>query len=176
MAMALKQGRAVRGGQAMCERPDGTLVPFMAFLTPLRDASGTLIGAVNMLVELSEQQRTKRIERRLAAIVESSDDAIISKDAHATITTWNKAAERMFGCLAAEAIGRPITILIPPERHNEELEILARIHRGEHVDHFETIRKRKDGSLVNVSLSISPTSDGSEKIVGASKIARDITD
>ncbi len=176
MAIALKQGRAVRGGQAMCEQPDGTLVPFMAFPTPLRDASGTLIGAVNMLVELSEQQRTKRIERRLAAIVESSDDAIISKDAHATITTWNKAAERMFGYLAAEVIGRPITILIPPERHNEELEILARIHRSEHVDHFETIRKRKDGSLVNVSLSISPISDGSGKIVGASKIARDITD
>ena len=82
----------------------------------------------------------------------------------------------MFGYLAAEAIGRPITILIPPERHNEELEILARIHRGERVDHFETIRKRKDGSLVNVSLSVSPISDELGKIVGASKIARDITD
>ena len=176
MAIALKQGRAIRGGQAMAERPDGTLVPFMAFPTPLRDASGTLIGAVNMLVELSEQQRAKRIEGRLAAIVESSDDAIISKDLNGVITTWNKAAERMFGYLAAEAIGRPITILIPPDRHNEELEIVARIQRGDRVDHFETIRKRKDGSLVNVSLSISPIADESGKIVGASKIARDITD
>lgn len=176
MAIALKQGRAVRGGQAMAERPDGTLVPFMAFPTPLRDASGTLIGAVNMLVELSEQQRAKRIEGRLAAIVESSDDAIISKDLNGVITTWNKAAERMFGYVAAEAIGRPITILIPSDRHNEELEIVTRIHRGDRVDHFETIRKRKDGSLVNVSLSISPIADETGKFVGASKIARDITD
>jgi two-component system, chemotaxis family, CheB/CheR fusion protein len=176
MAIVLKQGRAIRGGQAMAERPDGTLVPFMAFPTPLRDASGTLIGAVNMLVETSEQQRAKRIERRLAAIVESSDDAIISKDLDSVVMTWNKAAERMFGYLAAEAIGRPITILIPSDRHNEELEILARIHHGEHVDHFETIRKRKDGSLVDVSLSISPLADDSGKIVGASKIVRDITD
>ena len=176
MAIALKQGRAIRGGQAMAERPDGTLVPFMAFPTPLRDSSGTLIGAVNMLVELSEQQRAKRVEGRLAAIVESSDDAIISKDLNGVITTWNKAAERMFGYLAADAIGRPITILIPPDRHNEELEILTRIHRGERVDHFETIRQRKDGSLVNVSLSISPLADESGKTVGASKIARDITE
>ena len=121
-------------------------------------------------------QRAKRIEGRLAAIVESSDDAIISKDLNGVITTWNAAAERMFGYSAAEAIGQPIMILIPPERQNEELEILARIHRGEHVDHFETIRKRKDGSPINVSLSVSPISDESGKIVGASKIARDITD
>jgi PAS domain S-box-containing protein len=147
----------------------------MAFPSPLRDASGTLIGAVNMLVELSEQQRAKRIEGRLAAIVESSVDAIISKDLNGVITTWNKAAERMFGYLAAEAIGRPITILIPPDRHNEELEMLARIQRGEHVD-FETVRRRKDGSLINVSLTVSPLPDESGKIVGASKIARDITD
>ena len=121
-------------------------------------------------------QRAKRIEGRLAAIVESSDDAIISKDLNGVITTWNAAAERMFGYSAAEAIGQPIMILIPPERQNEELEILARIHRGEHVDHFETIRKRKDGSPINVSLSVSPISDESGKIFGASKIARDITD
>ena len=176
MAIALKQGRAIRGGQAVAERPDGIRVPFMAFPTPLRDASGTLIGAVNMLVELSEQQHAKRIEGRLAAIVDSSDDAIISKDLNGVITTWNKAAERMFGYLAAEAIGRPITILIPPDRHNEELEIVARIQRGDRVDHFETIRKRKDRSLVNVSLSVSPIANESGKIVGASKIARDITD
>jgi PAS domain S-box-containing protein len=129
-----------------------------------------------MLVELSEQHRVKRIEGRLAAIVESSDDAIISKDLNGVITTWNKAAERLFGYFAAEAIGRPITILIPPDRHNEELEIVARIQRGDRVDHFETVRRRKDGSLVNVSLSVSPISDESGKIVGASKIARDITD
>ena len=113
MAIALKQGRAIRGGQAMAERPDGTLVPFMAFPTPLR-RSGTLIGAVNMLVEKRTTTR-RRIEGRLAAIVESSDDAIISKDLDSVVMTWNKAAERMFGYSVAEAIGRPITILISPD-------------------------------------------------------------
>jgi PAS domain S-box-containing protein len=112
----------------------------------------------------------------LAAIVESSDDAIISKSLQGIITTWNKSAERVFGYTAAEAVGRPITMLIPEDRLDEEPAILARINAGERVDHFETIRRRKDGTFINISLTISPIRNGDGKIIGASKIARDISD
>ncbi|MBW6426079.1 PAS domain S-box protein [Rhizobium sp. XQZ8] len=112
----------------------------------------------------------------LAAIVESSDDAIVSKSLQGIITTWNKGAERVFGYTAAEAIGRPITMLIPEDRLDEEPAILARIHAGERVDHFETIRRRKDGSLLDISLTISPIRNSHGKIIGASKIARDISE
>lgn len=112
----------------------------------------------------------------LAAIVESSDDAIISKSLLGIITTWNKGAERLFGYTAAEAVGRPITMLIPEDRLDEEPAILARISAGERVDHFETIRRRKNGTFIDISLTISPIRDGDGKIIGASKIARDISD
>ena len=111
----------------------------------------------------------------LSAIVDTSDDAIISKDLNGIITSWNRSAERLFGYTANEAVGQSITILIPPERLDEEPEILSRLRRGERVDHFETVRARKDGSLIDISLTISPVLDGSGKIIGASKIARDIT-
>jgi len=103
---------------------------------------------------------------------ESSDDAIVSKDLNGTVTTWNKAAERLFGYPAKEVVGKSITILIPSDRLNEEVEILDRIRHGESVDHFETVRQRKDGSLVVVSLTISPVTDGFGKIIGASKIVQ----
>jgi PAS domain S-box-containing protein len=112
---------------------------------------------------------------RLAAIVESSDDAIVSKDFTGTITSWNRAAEQMFGYTADEAIGQSITILIPHERLGEEAHVLDKVRRGEGVDHFETVRRRKDGTLINISLSVSPIRDTSGTIVGCSKIARDIT-
>ena len=112
----------------------------------------------------------------LAAIVESSDDAIISKSLQGIITTWNKSAERVFGYTADEAVGRPITMLIPEDRLGEEPAILARIRSGERVDHFETVRRRKDGSFIDISLTISPIRDGNGKIIGASKIARDISE
>jgi len=114
--------------------------------------------------------------RSLASIVESSDDAIVSKNLDGIITNWNRGAERIFGYTAEEAIGRPITILIPENRQNEEREILTRIRRGERIDHFETIRQRKHGSLITVSLSVSPVKNAEGKIVGASKVARDITE
>jgi len=112
---------------------------------------------------------------RLAAIVESSDDAIVSKDLNGYIRTWNKSAERLFGYTAAEAVGRHITMIIPDDRRSEEDEVLRRIRAGLVVDHFETVRQRKDGSLVDISLTISPIRRGDE-IIGASKIARDITE
>lgn len=112
----------------------------------------------------------------LAAIVESSGDAIVSKDLDGIITTWNKAAEGLFGYTACEAIGRPVTIVIPDDRLDEEPAILARIQAGERIEHFETMRRRKDGELIDISLTISPIRDGNGTIIGASKIARDISD
>jgi len=117
-----------------------------------------------------------RAARHLAAIIESSDDAIVSKDLNGTITSWNSAAVRMFGYTETEAIGRPIRMLIPPERQQEEDEVLRRIRSGQVVDHFETVRVRKDGSPIDISLTVSPIRDTDGTIVGASKIARDITD
>src|SRR5438093_11278852 len=117
------------------------------------------------------------IERaRLAAIVDSSDDAIVGKTLDGVITSWNRAAERMFGYTAAEALGRHITLIIPTERHAEEDGVLPRIRRGEIVDHFETVRQRKDGGRLSISLTVSPIRSADGTIIGASKIARDITD
>ena len=113
--------------------------------------------------------------RWLASMVEASHDAIISKNTRGTITTWNKGAELLFGYTSAEVIGQPITILIPPDRLAEELSVLERINLGEHIENYETIRRRKGGSLVNVLLTISPVRNAEGKIVGAVKIARDIT-
>jgi PAS domain S-box-containing protein len=114
--------------------------------------------------------------RWLASIVDSSHDAIVSKTLEGVITSWNNGAERVFGYSANEAIGQPITLVIPQDRQSEEREILTRIRRGERVDHFETVRQRKHGSLIVVSLTISPVKDANGKIMGASKIARDITE
>jgi PAS domain S-box-containing protein len=113
--------------------------------------------------------------RRLASIVESSDDAIISKDLNGIITSWNLGAERLLGYVTEEVIGKPGTILVPQDRHDEEPTILERIRRGDRIDHYETVRRRKDGSLLDVSLTVSPVQDPEGRIVGASKIARDIT-
>ncbi len=120
-------------------------------------------------------RETEEASRRLAALVESSDDAIIGVTLSAIITSWNQGAVRMFGYTANEVLGRSVTILIPPDRHNEEPAILAKISRGEHTDHYETIRRRKDGTDVYVSLSVSPVKNREGRIVGASKIARDVT-
>jgi PAS domain S-box-containing protein len=128
------------------------------------------------LRDLTERRRVERASAQLASIVESSDDGIVSKDLNGIITTWNQGAERLFGYTAEEAIGKPITILIPPDRLDEEPRILERIRRGERVDHYETLRQRKDGSTVDISLTVSPMRDGRGEIVGASKIARDITE
>jgi PAS domain S-box-containing protein len=114
--------------------------------------------------------------QHLAAIVESSDDAILTKDLNGIITSWNRGAERLFGYAAEEALGRSVTMLIPSDRPDEEPGILRRLRRGEKIDHYETVRQRKDGSLIHISLSVSPLRDDNGTIIGASKIARDITD
>ena len=176
MALALKQQRTIRGMEAVAERPDGTLVHFVPYPTPLYDDSGTLIGAVNMLVDISDRKRADLDARRLASIVKSSVDAIISKALDGSITSWNRGAERLFGYTAEEVIGKPVTILIPEDRMSEEPEILDRISRGERIDQYDTVRRRKDGSLIDISLTVSPLKDADGRIIGASKIARDITD
>jgi PAS domain S-box-containing protein len=123
-----------------------------------------------------ERRRAEQTSRLLASIIETSDDAIVSKDLSGIVTSWNQGAERIFGYTPEEMIGRAITTLIPADRANEELGILERIRRGERIDHYETVRQRKDGTLIDVSLTVSPLKDGTGKVVGASKIVRDITE
>jgi PAS domain S-box-containing protein len=176
MAVALKEDRAVRGEQAILERPDGTRVQFAPYPTPLHDASGKLIGAVNMLIDISDRKVADDARAYLAAIVESSDDAIVSKTLDGIVTSWNRGAQAIFGFSASEMIGHPITRLFPPDRLAEEDLILDRVRRGERVDHFETVRRCKDGGDINVSVTISPVRDSTGRIVGASKIARNISD
>lgn len=176
MALALKEKRPNRGMEAVAERPDGIRIPFIAYPTPICDFAGEVTGAVNMLVDISDRKRAELNSQRLVAIVESSDDAIISKDLNGVITSWNTGAERLFGYTAVEAIGEPVTMLIPTEHLDEEPKILERIRRGDRIDHYETVRRRKDGSLVDISLSVSPIKSVGGRIVGASKIARDISE
>ncbi|WP_244661683.1 PAS domain S-box protein [Mesorhizobium huakuii] len=175
MAIALKENRPVRNQEAIARRPDGSFFPFLPYPTPLRDEHGNLIGAVNMLLDLTDRQRAEEARQHLSAIVESSFDAIVSKDLDTIIKSWNHGAERLFGYSADEAIGRSVTMLIPDDHQDEEPRILERIRRGERVETYETVRQRKDGSLVPVSLTISPVRSATGQIVGASKIARDIT-
>jgi PAS domain S-box-containing protein len=126
--------------------------------------------------EVAERKWAEEVRGRLSAVVESSDDAIIGKTLEGTITSWNRGAEKVFGYTSAEALGKSMRMLLPPDRVNEESDILARIGRGERVEHFETIRVRKDGKRIDVSVTISPIKDSSGTIIGASKIARDITE
>ena len=175
MAMALKSGKPIRGYEAVAERPDGSRYPFVPYPTPLLDKSGQMIGALNMLVDITDLKQAETAARHLAAIVESSEDAIISKNLDGVIQTWNAAAERMFGYSAAEIVGRSVLTLIPVDRHHEEAAILGRLRSGERIEHFETMRRTKDGRLLDVSLTVSPVKDNTGRIVGASKIARDIS-
>ena len=176
MAETLKTGKPVRGAEAIAERPDGSRFPFVPYPTPLFDEAGELVGAVNILVDITARRKGEEAAQHLAAIVTSSNDAIVSKDLNGIIRTWNEGAEHLFGYAAEEIIGKPILTIIPPDRHDEEQRILERIRSGQRVEHFETVRQRKDGSLVDVSLTVSPIRRDDGMIVGASKIARDISE
>ncbi len=175
IALALQHRRAIRGLEALGERLDGRRIPILMFSAPIMDRDGAIVGAVNLMVGGADRLVVEQAAQRLAAIVESSDDAIIAKDINGVITDWNAGAQRLFGYSAEEAIGCSVAMLIPEDRHDEEPGILSRLRRGERIHHYETVRRRKDGGLVDISLSVSPIKNDVGRVVGASKIARDIT-
>jgi PAS domain S-box-containing protein len=175
MALVLANGREYNGEEIIVERPDGSRLTVLAHANPIRDAAGRVAGAVNVLVDVTDRNKGDEVRAMLASIVESSDDAIISKTLDGRILTWNAGAQRLFGYTADEAVGAPITIIIPRDRHEEERSILERLRRGERIDHYETVRVSKFGRRMDISLTISPLRDRAGRIIGASKIARDIT-
>ena len=172
----IRSGEALTHFETIRRRKDGTLLPISLTVSPIHDDSGRVIGASKIARNISERVEAEIIARRLAAIVESSDDAIISKDLNGVITSWNRAAERMFGYTANEVVGQSIRLIIPPDRQSEEDAVLARIRVGESLTHFETVRQRKDGTLIPISLTVSPIVDGAGHVIGASKIARDLSE
>jgi two-component system cell cycle sensor histidine kinase/response regulator CckA len=157
-------------------RKDGTLVPIELTVSPVRDLTGTIVGASSIKRDISERRRTFEIMARTAAIFDSSTDAIISEDLDGRVVSWNAAAERIFGYTADEMVGRSIFQLVPGHLHAEEEQILARIARGEQVEHYETVRIRKDRKEINISLTISPVRDASGEVIAAASIKRDITE
>ncbi len=175
MAIALREGRTVTGHEIVIERPDGVRRLIAPHPAPIFNKAGALTGAINMLQDITESRRSEQETAHMAAIVASSDDAIIGKNLNGIVTSWNISAERIFGYTADEMIGQSILRLIPPDRKEEEPIILGKLRKGERVDHFETRRVTKDNRILDISLTISPILDARNKVIGVSKIARDIT-
>ena len=173
--IALKAGQEYNGVEVIVERPDGSRRTALAHISPFFDDAGILEGAINIVVDISDRKEAERANAFLGSIVESSDDAIISKSLDGIIQSWNKGAERLFGYSPVEAIGQSIKMIIPPELMHEEHMILSRLGKGERIEHYETTRVAKDGRRIEISVTISPVRDGTGRVVGASKIARDIT-
>lgn len=172
----LREGLVVGlANHTMLLAKDGREVPIDDSGAPIRGYDGTITGVVLVFRDITESRKAVEARLYLAAIVESSDDAIISQDLAGDITSWNHGAERQYGYLAREIIGKPLALLVPPDHRDELPELMERIKQGERIEHFETVRVRKDGSRLNVSLTISPIKTAGGRIVGASKIARDIT-
>jgi PAS domain S-box-containing protein len=171
----VRRGERLEHFDTVRQRKDGSLIDLSLTISPVKDSSGRIVGASKVAREITDRKRAERSTALLAAIVDSSDDAIVSKTLEGIITSWNKSAERMFGYRPEEVIGKHITLIIPRDRCDEEANIIERLRRGERIDHFQTVRRRKDGSPVDVSLTISPVRDSAGNIIGASKVARDIT-
>ncbi len=172
----IRLGQVVDHFETIRVAKDGHLLNILLTVSPIRDRHGRIIGASKVARDVTESRRYERDRSWLASIIDSSDDAIVGKTLDGVITSWNRAAERIFGWTAAEAVGKHITLIIPRERWPEEETVLARIRAGELVDHFETVRVTKDGRLLDISLTVSPIKDGRGHIIGASKIARDVTE
>ncbi|HKD69399.1 MAG TPA: PAS domain S-box protein [Candidatus Binataceae bacterium] len=172
----LRRGEKIDNFETVRQAKDGRKLEISLTVSPIKDAQGQTVGASKMVRDVTERKLAYEDRERLAAIIDSSDDAIISKTLEGIITSWNRGAEKLFGYGAAEAIGQHITLIIPSERHAEEEGILARLRRGEKIDHFETVRQAKDGRTLHISLTVSPIRDAQGQTVGASKVARDITE
>jgi PAS domain S-box-containing protein len=172
----IARGEQIAHTQTIRRRKDGTLIPIELSITPVRNASGEIVGASSIKRDTSERRLGQQTAARLAAIVESSDDAIISKALDGTVLTWNAGAERMYGYSAAEIVGRSIYSLVPERLQQEEERILRQVSRGEPVRHYETVRCRKDGKEIDISLALSPIRDATGTITGASSIQRDISE
>jgi PAS domain S-box-containing protein len=168
----LRRGERIDHFQTVRQRKDGRLIPVSVTISPVHDADGRVVAASKTVRDLSA---TSELEGYFKAIIASSDDAIVSKDLNGIVQSWNPGAERIFGYTAAEMVGRPIEVLFPTDRVDEEPKILARLRRGERVDHFETVRVRKDGTPIDISVTISPVRSPTGEIIGASKVARDVT-
>ena len=176
MARTLKEGVAIEGEEILVERPDNTRVKVKQHPILTFNEAGNLTGAVNTLIDITQITDEQIKQARLAAIVDTSDDTILSKTLQGIITSWNKSAEKMFGYTESEAIGKHISLIIPADRLKEEEHIISEISKGNVVEHFQTIRIAKDGHLIPISLSVSPIKDINGKVIGASKIARDISE
>ncbi|WP_134091255.1 PAS domain S-box protein [Olivibacter sp. XZL3] len=162
--------------EVIIERPDGTIKKVLSFPRAIRNAAGQVVGAHTTLIDITEKASLEERQAFLSSIIASSDDAIVSKSLEGIITSWNIGAERLFGYAAEEVIGKSITILIPKSRLSEEEYILGQIRKGEKVDHYQTVRLNKYGKELLVSLTVSPIKDKQGRLIGASKIARDISD
>jgi PAS domain S-box-containing protein len=172
----LRRGERIDHIETVRCHKSGRQIPVSLTVSPIKDARGVIIGASTVARELTDRHKTEELRAWLAAIVDSSDDAVVSKTLDGVITSWNRGAERIFGYTAEEAIGQSIYLIIPVDRTAEEEEVLARLRRGERVEHFETVRRTKDGRLVPISLTVSPVRDARGAMIGASKIARDISE
>jgi PAS domain S-box-containing protein len=172
----IRQGERIEHFETLRLKKDGTLIDLSLTISPVKDATGRIVGASKVARDISERKHAEEATNLLAAIVDSSDDAITSKSLSGVITSWNKGAERLLGYSAGEAVGQHIFLIIPDDRRDEEITILDKLKRGERVNHFETVRRRKDGTMIDLSLTISPVKDATGKVIGASKVARDITE
>ncbi|MHB9024640.1 MAG: PAS domain S-box protein [Armatimonadota bacterium] len=172
----IMRGKRVEHYEAVRRRKDGRLVDVSLTVSPINDAAGNIVGASTIARDITERKKAGEAAYELAAIVASSDDAIIGKTLEGVITSWNPAAERLYGYAADEVIGKPIQILVPPGHPDEIPRILEEMRRGERIEHYEALRRSKDGRLIDVSLTVSPIKDASGTIIGASTIARDITE
>ena len=172
----IKRGERIDHYETVRKKKDGSLILVAVTVSPIKDEQDNIIGASKIARDITEQKSAEQKQAMLAAIVDSSDDAIVSKDLNGIITSWNQGAQKIFGYTPEETIGKHITIIIPEERLDEETMIINKIRKGESVSHIETIRKRKDGKEINISLTVSPIKDKKGKVIGASKVARDITD
>jgi PAS domain S-box-containing protein len=169
-------GERIEHFQTVRVRKDGQRIDISLTVSPVKDEHGKIVGAAKIARDITQQKKAEQAALHLAAIVESSDDAIIGMDLNGIIMSWNKGAELMFGYKAEEIVGRPITVIVPPELGRDEELILAKVRRGEKVDHFETARLSKSGESIDVSLTVSPIKDEHGNVIGAAKIARSITE